>query len=240
MLDKDINYKQLLEFMMHELRSLHEVLDESATQLSISVKGKRPDMPRLIKHVNVITEKLLVLYSWLSIADFYLEPDIFIKEEKRRISLHEIFYKTIAHLKGRIQSKGMHVLLHGNGKFFIRAHRIISIIPYILLDNAIKYSFSNSKIVISLMDINPYHVIKVTSYGPYVPKNELIELLKPGVRGGTVKKIIASGNGLGLALLKAICDYHGISLELYSDEQTQIINDIPFSEFCVTLKCKQA
>jgi two-component system, OmpR family, sensor kinase len=77
---------------------------------------------------------------------------------------------------------------------------------YNLLDNAIKYTRSGDTIEVWASKDGPYVVVRVTDTGPGIPENEKPHVWEELYRGEGSQAI--TGNGLGLALVKAIVTCH--------------------------------
>jgi light-regulated signal transduction histidine kinase (bacteriophytochrome) len=238
--DDPTDYKRLLSFMMHELRRIHEVLDQNATQLSVAVKGSRADVVQIRPLAHRVVEGIYILHNWLAIADFYLDPDQFAREPRRRINLHQLFYKAKVNLSVRSKARGVTLQLVGLGEFFTEAHPIIGIVPYLLLDNALKYAPRASKVHIALSEEGPSNVIRVSSVGPLVFPDELPHIWEAGIRGRGAQQVTVSGHGQGLALLRAICVYNDATVSASSDRSSYSLNGVDYSQFAVELRFQKA
>lgn len=234
-----IDYKELLTFMMHELRLINSMIKDNARLLSVATKGNRIDEQSIRDHVSTIVEQSLALSSWLAIIDFYVDPDRFAKEPRIRVSLHEIFYKVRANFKRIAGNKHIRIDMLGDGKFYTKAHPIIDIIPYILINNALKYSPPNGIIEICFSEGIDAHKVKITSMGPYADENELKKICEIGYRGKYAQEASQIGSGQGLGLLTAICTYHDAKVEVSSNTNKCDYNGIPYSEFNVILFFKK-
>ena len=234
------DYKQLLSFMIHELRTTNRQIKESSRLLSLAIRGNRIDEELIRNHVSTIVEQSSGLSSWLAIADLYIDPDKFSREPHRVFSLHQMFYRSQSNFKRLAESKRIRLHLYGIGKFNIVAHPIIDVVPYILLDNAIKYSPLNGSVDISLNEGAEMITAKVSSHGPFADQEELQRVCEAGYRGKHAQMASQIGNGLGLSLLDAICVHHDIGIEILSEAATWEYNGIPYSEFAVVLRFKKA
>jgi signal transduction histidine kinase len=94
-----------------------------------------------------------------------------------------------------------------------------------LLDNAIKYSGTGSTITINVSDSAEGASLSVADSGPGIPQSERDRVLQQFVRLETERHTV--GNGLGLSLVKAICQFHGAKLTL-SDNSPGLVASILF------------
>ncbi|MGD8810866.1 MAG: sensor histidine kinase, partial [Gammaproteobacteria bacterium] len=82
-----------------------------------------------------------------------------------------------------------------------------------LLDNAIKYSPDGGRIEVTLSTENDaMAVVSVADNGPGIPASERDRVFERFARLDQARS--KPGNGLGLALVKAVAEQHGGSLEL--------------------------
>ncbi len=94
-----------------------------------------------------------------------------------------------------------------------------------LLDNGIKYAGSGSTITIKVSDSAEGAILSVADNGPGIPQSEHNRVLQQFVRLETERH--TPGNGLGLSLVKAICQFHGATLTL-SDNSPGLIASMLF------------
>lgn len=79
-----------------------------------------------------------------------------------------------------------------------------------LLDNAIKYSLSDSKPVeISVIDQGETVMVRVTDDGPGIPATDLPQLFEPFFRVDRSRSKKTGGYGLGLSICKRVMEAHG-------------------------------
>ncbi len=86
----------------------------------------------------------------------------------------------------------------------------------ILLDNAVRYSYSESAIEVHVKEHKSQAVIEIKDTGIGLPYNEASQVFSRFYRGseGSGK---AAGTGLGLPVAKAIVNAHGGSIDLHDD-----------------------
>lgn len=229
------DYKALISFIMHDLREINAMIRDSARLLSISTSGEQIDEQAIRHHASLVVEQAALLSSWLAICDMHIDPDKFAKEPKRRISLHQLFHKAQATFKRIAKSQNVTMVLKGEGKFYVDAHPIMDILPYVLLDNAVKYSPPHGRVAVTLGETLKTVSVQIASMGPKVEENERSSLCIVGFRGDNAKKRIEKGYGNGLGLLKSICDYHNAKLEFIFGDSVIGLGGIPYAEFSILI-----
>ncbi|MEM8617496.1 MAG: ATP-binding protein [Pseudomonadota bacterium] len=83
-----------------------------------------------------------------------------------------------------------------------------------LLDNAIKYTPTGGSVTLSCRPIEGGATIEVSDNGPGIPSDDLERVKQRFVRLDEART--KSGSGLGLALVEAVAEMHGGSLQLVS------------------------
>jgi signal transduction histidine kinase len=112
--------------------------------------------------------------------------------------------------------------------------------PYILLDNSVKYSPNGSEITITLEDHAATLHIRAESVGPCLEADERSLLGVVGFRGKHARKRVEVGTGQGLALLKTICACHGASMFIESASSGISFTGIPYGLFTVDIQIPEA
>ena len=84
-----------------------------------------------------------------------------------------------------------------------------------LLDNGVKFTPAGGKITITLLAEADYAVLSVADNGPGIPKEDMEQIFDRFYRGDSSRSI--AGNGLGLALVKAIAQKHHGTVTVVSD-----------------------
>src|SRR5690606_41603252 len=86
-----------------------------------------------------------------------------------------------------------------------------------LLDNAVKYTPDGGRIDVSVESAqnDSAYVLRVTDTGPGIPAHERERVLERFTRLDRSRSL--PGNGLGLALVKAVAEQHDARLELHDN-----------------------
>ncbi len=128
---------------------------------------------------------------------------------KSNFSINEIINDTIQKSKIITESKGIYVDKNISDNFIVFAdyYRIEQVFQN-LFENAIKYTLSNGKIIISTNKNNNKCLIKIFNEGNFISDEDLDSLFISFYRADKSRKNMGS-YGLGLAIVKAIMDMHG-------------------------------
>jgi len=86
-----------------------------------------------------------------------------------------------------------------------------------LLDNAIKYTASGGRVLLSVRPEQGFAVLEVVDDGIGIPAEALPHVFKRFFRVDTSRSREQGGAGLGLAIVKSICSAHGADIEVISE-----------------------
>ena len=101
-----------------------------------------------------------------------------------------------------------------------------------LLENALKFSPSGSEVNFRSFAESGHAIISITDNGPGIPQTEQAHVFDEYVQLGVDNSTAGKGSGLGLSIVKRLCNLLDIDLELtsQSNEGTQFILKLPLSQ----------
>jgi signal transduction histidine kinase len=101
-----------------------------------------------------------------------------------------------------------------------------------LLENAIKYSPENSKILITSEEVDNKVVLQVSDQGMGIDPEDLPNIFMKFFRSKNAKSSPVKGSGLGLYLAKYFVELHGgsISVESALGQGTTFTVELPFNQ----------
>jgi signal transduction histidine kinase len=121
-------------------------------------------------------------------------------------------YKELAHSQGKQLKIKVQKSLCVVGNRHLLAQAISN-----LLDNAIKYTDTNGRILLEAKQQNESVMVTISDNGSGIPSDKHAMVLERFIRLDTARS--SSGSGLGLSLVKAVMDLHKAKLS-FSDNQT--------------------
>ena len=154
--------------------------------------------------------------------------------EKTHFDINKVIRDTAASFEGTCQKKNIKLQLFlTDEQMFVHADMgKIQQVLYNLLDNAIKFSHTDSSIKIETTEKKNKLHISVKDYGIGIPKDEIKlvwdRFYKSDASRGKDKK----GTGLGLSITKEIIQSHGENINVIStqDAGSEFIFTLPISE----------
>jgi PAS domain S-box-containing protein len=152
-----------------------------------------------IQHITSLINDLLDLGSIEAGMDTHREF----------VQLERILRYTIEMLQGQIKSKNLNVHIEiAPGLPALRANpiRLRQVLDNVI-GNAIKYSYVNGEIHISILFEENQIILKVADQGPGIPTTDQPHIFDKFYRGTNVDSEV-EGSGLGLAIVKNIVENH--------------------------------
>ncbi len=236
---KDKYIQQVKEDEKNEVSIIHSVFHE-IRRLSRDLDGVGSFLQKYINHddeyINNLVNNVLQTINLIAIRiDSYelLKNPLTITSGKQpNIQIYKKFDKCRYILNARAKKNNTNIDFVNESYFSITGYEIFDLLPYIILDNAVKYTPTYEPIKVEFNDSNK--TVIITSIGPKLNDDEKDSIFSKGFRGKNT--LNTQGSGLGLHMLKQICDLHNITVEIKSDQNvTRLEKGHPFSRFIVKL-----
>lgn len=114
--------------------------------------------------------------------------------------------------------------------FRFQASGQLGFLPFLALDNAIKYAPGNSTVNV-VFDAENRQVV-VSNYGPWISDADFVHLFEMGFRGeNAVDKAPDEGMGLGLYFLNSIMERNNCRLRMEKDDTDEFKGIVGYSRF---------
>jgi len=144
---------------------------------------------------------------------------------------------------GMVKKKGLTFNFSSQKVPSIDTYEVFDFIPYILLENAVKYTPTSSEIDIDISRFADFIIVEVGSFGPTLQPEELSKVFDKSFRGQVAKDMNIKGQGLGLYHLRqAISDLKlgNVSVKQENTAYPTSMDGFPHSYTTFTLKlhCK--
>ena len=226
-------YRSFIEDIFHDIRKFNrDIKYKNERIMRKAQQGKKyAEFLDLSKNIQAMCWFMSIR---LNNHDFTYNMELMDKDVKSTYNIHKIIYKVKECMKERANDKNVKIRLSAEQEMRdIKAYECIELLPYLFLDNAIKYSLAGTEIQIVVEQKGERQHVKFESIGPMTDVEEQGNIIKQNVRGKYAEKI-ADGMGIGLYTAKCICDLNEIELEVRSDDNiVKVKDDVPYSKFCV-------
>jgi two-component system OmpR family sensor kinase len=206
--------KQIEDFI-HD--TTHE-LNTPITALSMSVSRalkKQVFDEKILKNISISTKQLFDIYSSLT----YLNFDSKVHTDKE-VSIDKVLEKSVEYYKELSQSKKIDIHLNISPCRFKIDETKLTMLFGNLINNAIKYSMPNSVIDIRLKE----GVFSIQDYGIGIEEEKIEHIFRKFNR----ETEYAGGFGIGLSIVKKICEAYSIKLEVSSQKSVGTLFTLTF------------
>lgn len=131
--------------------------------------------------------------------------------------LKKIITESISQMKPKADIKKIKIISEiGDSRTFGNYHRLVELFM-IFLDNAIKYSHSNTKIRVVSKVIGKKNLIKIIDQGIGIEEKDLPKIFDRFYQADNARtKTRHSGYGLGLSIAQKIIESHRGSIKVFS------------------------
>lgn len=248
--EKIENKIESLELEIKELKKRNQILEElkhDIGRFSSEALSFCEDLNSLIEHEKGkkrIEDAAITLFHAISmIAPRMLYSDMELNRgqignaARFQSGVYKKFDKANKILKQQARKKKVKVLFLNKSNHTIDAQSSFDMIPFILLENAIKYSPNNGEITVLFDEMNKGGKrsleVTVSSVGPFVDSENINKVTERGFRGGTNGSV--SGQGLGLYIASNIAKFHSIKME-FNSIYNCILDNVKMGEFSVKLR----
>lgn len=223
--------REILNNTLHEIRRFSAQLSKFCERISRDTH----ENPSLNQAALSAFYTAGMISSRLAYTDIELNPKAIESQTPLRSGIFKKFDKAKRILAEEAKSRNVNISLIGESRTEIEALPVFELLPFVILENAIKYSPQNQAIEVIFESVSGKQLVTVKSYGPDVTDDELPRVFEKGFRGALTKSM--PGEGLGLFLAKRVCDFHGISIhaEVRSRSKYQF-NGVRHSEFLIVIQ----
>lgn len=232
----DDQYRSLIRQNIHEVRGINSALYNAAFELQEILDAdysQRGSTASISKSVVSLSE---LLRGRIDFMEFIANPDArnVIKGE---IYVYRKFDKVQRCFRVTAHKRGIEFEISGSSTKATYGPPIFDLVPYLLLDNAVKYSPDRFPVKIVCNDAAQSIFCSVTSKGPRITEEELPDIFSPGVRGVNALRSKKEGSGLGLSVLRKIVkDVFGGTIVVHQSEDMIFINGVPYCDVTFEIK----
>jgi len=159
--------------------------------------------PKMLNNISISTRQLYDIYRSLTYLNFNTTEEI-----SEPLDLKEIIEESVAYYTPLAEIKRIDFKVDAEGSSCVIPKAQLTLLLGNLIGNAIKYSSPRSTISIVLKD----RVLEISDEGIGIEKEKQKEIFEKFRRGTDY----SGGFGVGLNIVKSICDSYGITVELDS------------------------
>jgi len=149
--------------------------------------------------------------------------------QKENLNLSELIENTVKrYFSEYVERENISLSIEENLTYFGDKELLPSIFIN-LIENAIKYSFNDIKIDIVLRQENQTPVLEIKDQGCGISDNEKLVVFQKFFRSGSENTRKTKGTGIGLFIVKSICDLHQLHIKILNNQPSGSIFRIQFN-----------
>lgn len=225
------NVKAILDSTLHEVRRFSAQLTKFLERLSRDTEGNT----QLNQAALSVFYTAGMISSRLAYTDIELNPGAIESQTVIRSGIYKKFDKAKRILAEEARDRGVTIQLTGESRVEIDALPVFELLPFVLLENGVKYSPRAQVVNVAFETIRGRQNVTVTSVGPAVADAEMPRLFEKGYRGAQVVRL--PGEGLGLFLAKQVCKFHDVQIRAETGSRNLYqMSGITYSEFRIVLQ----
>ena len=198
--DKVRSIEQFIQDISHELNTPITALKMSSKRaLQKEVFNKN-----ILTNISISTKQLYSIYQSLAYLNFSSQ-----KQEAELLELKPILLQSVEYYAELTMAKNITIKTNIEDSTIEAVQSRIELLFSNLISNAIKYSMPNTTITITLRE----GFFSIKDEGVGIAKEKLEKIFNLYERGSN----IAGGFGVGLSIVKQICDEFGVDIQVESE-----------------------
>ena len=203
-------FQSMISTGVHEIRNINKDLYNAIYELKENLErsgASRSGDVDLARNVEALSELLKVRSD---LFDCFSNPDL-LHAARSRVPVYKAFDRIRKCLLPSARVKNVEMKMNGISHSFVDAIQHFDVIPYTLLQNAIKYSPNTHDGLVIEVDIREMSgkiLVHVMSFGPMVDTEEVEMIFLSGFRGNRAREFEARGSGIGLYFAKRLVEMH--------------------------------
>lgn len=218
------------------IRNAETLINKSdGKSLEDKFEHSQPEVQTLYKSAELLNQHLLFM-SCLT------NPDSITYGKKSPRTIYKLLDKMCKIFKQDAAVKHINLKIEGNSYNSPYIYDSLGILMFILLENAVKYSYDSQEVIITISDTADGGVsLDFMSYGPIVPPEEQKKIFNKYYRyiHSSLDSDKLRGHGLGLYIASLIARSHGFSIRYQAINTTSQKNgaDIGENHFIFNIPC---
>ncbi len=214
---------------IHEVRSINTDIYNAVYRLKQDLQEDGYIHQRYLNTVRNIEELSKILKTRTDVLDVVSNPAL-LKAARSLIPIYRAFDRVIRSLTPTASSENVRLQLTGSSTGRVDGIALFDVIPYLMIQNAIKYAPPNTSVEIHFSENSDRVHVHLSSVGPSVEEDEVERIFISGFRGRHARQVTPEGTGIGMNLLKTLVEMHdGGSVKFSQEKEMCIIHQLPYT-----------
>ncbi len=197
--EKMTQIEQFMQDISHELNTPITALKMSSKR---ALQKKAYD-ENILTNISISTKQLYSIYQSLAYLNFSSQ-----EQEAESLNLKPILEQSIEYYSELTIAKNIYIKTDIKNSQLRAVESRVELLFSNLISNAIKYSMPNTSITITLKE----NFFSIDDEGVGITEDKLKEIFKLYKRASN----LAGGFGIGLSIVKQICDEYNINIKIHS------------------------
>lgn len=209
--ERDTEFRNLT----HDLRAMGAEIYSTALSARILAEQKSPELVDPLDSVLAAQQMLSVR---LDVVDY--ESGFAASRPHQRIPVYRKIDKVLKCFGSAFRKKSMSYEKLGANFARISGPPIFELIPFVIVENSIKYSPKGGKLDIIFEENSDQVNVRFSSLGPRLTHNEKNRIFDRNFRGQAAQEYQGSGSGIGLFGAKTLTEVHfGSEISAFQDDR---------------------
>lgn len=215
--EREFQRKNIDDFL-HDVTKANRLIETKISSINNkNLNNKEVSKIQSVDHLSDFITKRIDLYRYANNPELIKFGSFRKRDAYKLWDIYRYIFNEIAE-QNNLTIKMIKYDMNGNisnsGCSNFYAKDSVTILPFLLIDNAVKYSKEKSSIDISFYQENDnLKRMTVTSVPAYFVEDNVEQLFERGYRSN-FKGSKSTGNGLGLSIVKLICEHNNISVKI--------------------------
>ena len=224
--------------ILHDIQKTNSLIKSNAEALISKQKGgtsfedKFENSPDRLKSIYKASE---LLSNQMELINLFSNPAMITAGKKRLFEVFRFFDKIRILYLSKTKNKNCRITLVSPFSSSLEAYDSFSLLPHILIDNAVKYSQNNESITVQFSENKDDITTRVVSVGPMIEEDEKTSIFEMYYKGKNSFNYSSEGSGIGLYVAKCIVKGHGGEIYVTSVSKNTHDKDVPLAVNTFTL-----
>ncbi|TGS45644.1 MULTISPECIES: HAMP domain-containing sensor histidine kinase [unclassified Mesorhizobium] len=229
--ERDERVEENLNLLIHDLRRLSGAIYHAAEEAKGFLAAR--DWDQLGVRLNNVTAAQAMLAIRTDIVDFQKDTTLAFNETE--IPVYRRVDKVVRCFTPLANKSNIRISIQGSSFSSVVGPNLFEIIPYILIDNAVKYSPQNAEVKVLIEDKSGETRFSVNSIGPVIEEAEREHIFDKSFRGKNAINSGRPGSGIGLFLARALVARFGGTITLQQSDRRQVVGETTMTNVTFTI-----